>query len=322
MASKPSNQLFNQIKKLVKQKIYQPYYHTIYSFNHGNKFSNNQPLAPPVIVTGIYRSGTTLTTSIMERIGIDFGPQEHKCGGKGEFGYLNRSGFQENFLINDLGRYILHHAGGSGVKLPETKQLQNLDLNHLDDAEFAYYSEAILNDDRVEKKIRRDILTTYGISGINQYFSDYFNTACWGFKDVHAGAYLPTYHRMWPGSKIICVVREPTAFLQSALKLSHQASLATWVDYYQRVIEFEKQVSIHWIIYESLLEKNELVIRQLINFTKACQKVDDALVEDVLKLINPRSKPCNSEIKTGYQPAIQLYQTLKQKAEQAPSLLK
>lgn len=322
MKIKSNNKLFNQIKKIVKHQIYQPYYQKKYSFNHGNKFSSNQPLAPPVIVTGIYRSGTTLTTSIIEKIGIDFGPQEHKCGGRGEFAYLNQSGFQENFLINDLGRYILHYAGGSGVKLPEANQLQSLDLNHLNDADFAYYSEAILNDDRVDKKIRREILTTYGISGINQYFYDYFNTACWGFKDVHAGAYLPTYHRMWPGSKIICVVREPTAFLQSALQLSHQASLATWVDYYQRVIEFEKQVSIHWIIYESLLEKNELVIRQLINFTKASQKVDDILIEDVFKLINPRSKPCTSESKIDDQPAIQLYQTLKQKAEQAQLLFK
>ena len=317
MKSKPQNQLLTKIKKLVKHKIYQPYYHTIYDFNHGNKLSNNQPLAPPVIVTGIYRSGTTLTTSIIAKIGVDFGPQEHKCGGKGELGYLNRSGFQENFLINDLGRYILHHTGGSGVNIPEPCKLENLYLNQLNDADFAYYSEAILNDDRVDKRIRHNILTTYGISGINQYFCDYFDTTCWGFKDVHAGAYLPTYHRMWPGSKIICVVREPTTFLQSALKLSHQASLATWIDYYQRVIEFAKQVPVHWIIYESLLAKNELLIRKLINFIKADHKVNNLLIEDIFKLIKQRKKTHTLEVNTDYQPAIQLYQTLKQKAYQS-----
>ena len=209
---------FNKRKKIIKSVLEKFIFKYTYRLSADVLDEKDRPHTPPFIVTGIYRSGTTLVTSFLEALGVDLGPEEHKFQNVGRLAALdlNPDGFQENFLINDLGRYILQYAGGSGVEFPSFKKLGALSLSAFDNVDFAYYAIKVLNDDRVDGQIRRQILNHYNISNINQYFYDHFDTNLWGFKDVHSGAYMPIYLKKWHNAKWICVFREPSSFLKSA----------------------------------------------------------------------------------------------------------
>jgi hypothetical protein len=144
------------MQKSLKYQIRDTFYKPLYKFRYRciskNSGLTSQPLTSPVIITGIYRSGTTLCSSIIENIGVDLGPEAHKCGGIGNFRKLNSEGFQENFLVNDLGRYILYVNGGTGINFPDANILSSFSLEKIDDSDFAYYSEIFINDDRVDTR--------------------------------------------------------------------------------------------------------------------------------------------------------------------------
>ena len=294
-------------------------YKTSYYFAAQKVAAKNIPLTPPFIICGIYRSGTTLTTSILEKMGIDLGPENHKFQGVGKLVNLNPEGFQEIFLMNDLGRYILHYLGGSGIVFPDPEKVSKLDLNSLSDADFSYYSEIVLDDDRIKQEVRRDILTKYGVSRLNQYFCDYFDTSFWGFKDVHCGVYIPVYLKMWPGSKFICVVRNPASFLKSAQDLSPGIPINTWLDYYQRILGFEKIAEIYWVIYENLLNKDRDLLQGLINFVKGKQDaIDDRQLEAISHIIrNPKYHADHLSLENQPEEVRRMYLLLQNKSQES-----
>jgi hypothetical protein len=185
--------------------------------------------------------------------------------------------------------YFLKLAGGSGIKFPDLNKLIQIDLGSINDKEFAYYSEMVLKEDRINAKIRRNILRNYSITNINQYVYDYFDTSCWGFKDVHSGIYMPLYLKLWPNSKIVCIFREPVSFLSSATKLSPNVTYDIWIEYYKRIIKIEKHNPVYWICFEDLLQKNINVIKGLMSFIGKTAKElqSDAYINSLLKIIKP-----------------------------------
>jgi hypothetical protein len=306
------------LKYHIRDTLYKPLYKLQYNWSSKSHSSTSRPLTSPVIITGIYRSGTTLCSTIIEKIGVDLGPESHKCGGVGNFRNLNSEGFQENFLVNDLGRYILYINGGSGIDFPNINILSNFSLEKIDDSDFAYYSEKFVNDDRVFPHIRKTILRNYGISGINQYFYNHFDTRSWGFKDVHSGVFLPVYEKFWPGCKFVCVFRKPCAFLRSALALNDKVTLQTWLDYYNRVSQFEDEVNLFWLPYEEVLNKNEELIKKLVKFITGSGSIDNV---DIKALLQPVRTPVrktqnldDEEMKELNREAYELYKELLNKS--------
>jgi hypothetical protein len=224
------------------------------------------PKTPPLIILGLYRSGTTLTASLVERLGVDLGPVEHRLAGIGRLKELNPDGFQENFMMNDLGRYILYHAGGSGARFPAFERLCALNLERLSDSDLAYYAEVVENDDRIDPLLRAQVLRTYAVSNINQYFCDFFDTTLWGFKDVHAGLYLPVYLRKWQGARLVVVFRHPAAFMKSIAKYWRGVTLDSWIEYYRRVLDATCESEVYWVCYEQLLEREPRTLSGLYQF--------------------------------------------------------
>lgn len=235
---------------------------------------------PPIVVTGIYRSGTTLLARLVQSMGVDFGPAEHSLQGKGHLGHLNPDGFHENFLMNDLGRYILYCSGGSGVEWPEPDKISQLHIQNLDDADFKQYSRTVLKDTRIDNSVREDVLDNYNLAELKQYFLDFFNTSFWGFKDVHAGVYLDLYREIWPGARIVCSVRHPAAFLKSALKLTKHATTSIWVEYYQRVIDNDAG-DIMFVCFEELLAGNHYLVQALARFLE--KDISEKEAQDILE---------------------------------------
>lgn len=274
--------------------------------------SRDVPLTPPFIIAGIYRSGTTLVASLLERLGVDLGPQEHRCQGIGPLAFLNPHGFQENFLMNDLGRFILHYLGGSGVSFPDLALVLNLDLRSLDDADFAYYSARVLHDVRVSDRVRESVLRQYSVSNLDQYFCDHFDTSCWGFKDVHSGIYMPAYARMWPDATWVCIFREPSSFLESARRLSAEVAPRLWVEYYRRVMQFEHRVDIHWVAYEDLMSCDEATLYELISLVKGHTDGMDILA-NLLQVIDPSAVHRRGSTLEGLGEASELYRELRRK---------
>jgi len=286
MAKSKFIRLTRKLKQIRNAKLLNWKQKAYYFRNTDLRPSLNTPLADPIIIAGIYRSGTTLLTSLIESIGVDLGPDDHKLQGIGKLGHLNPNGFQENFLMNDLGRYLLYYAGGSGIEFPDTSKVANLDLSCLNDFDFIYYSAVTLRDDRISDKIRNHTFKHYSISNLNQYFYDHFDTSCWGFKEVHSGIYMSAYHKIWKNAKWLCIYREPSCFVQSAKNLSKDISLKNWIEYYRRVITSEHYLTIHWVSYEDLLNKNEDVLRALISFV-GTNSNDKTIISNLLKIINP-----------------------------------
>jgi hypothetical protein len=306
---------FKNQKKMIKSVFEKFFFKVYYRFSTDLFIDKDEPAAPPFIVTGIYRSGTTLVTSLLEALGVDLGPQEHKFQNKGRLAVLNLNpdGFQENFLINDLGRYILHYAGGSGVDFPNFEKIAKLSFSTFDNADFAYYALKVLKDDRVSNQIRRRVLSHYNISNINQYFCDYFDTALWGFKDVHSGAIMPVYQKKWQKAKWICVFREPSSFLQSAKKLSPNIAEQTWIEYYSRVLQTEPHAKILWIAYEDVLNKNERTIMELIKYVKK-KDTGSETTQKLFAMVDPSLNHGANANENVTDQAAALYQRLRNKS--------
>jgi hypothetical protein len=251
---------------------------------------------------------------LVEEIGVDLGPEDHKLQGIGRLSHLNPSGFQENFLINDLGRYILHHCGGSGKHFPKLSKIDDLKLDSLSDSDFAFYSSKVLNDDRIRPDVRGKVLFHYGVSNLNQYFYDYFDTSCWGFKDVHSGIYMSCYIKTWPDSKWICVFRKPSSFVKSAKQLSKRVSLNTWAEYYQRVMLFDQKVPIYWLSFEDLISKDETLLRSLIGFITGNSCENDSLTR-LMDIINPSAVHYINGNPNDFGSAGEIYEELKKKSD-------
>lgn len=95
-------------------------------FRKSNSVSNKK--VAPLIITGMFRSGTTITASLLQLLGFHAGPKDHLLGAIGPRKSLNPEGFLENYPFMDLSMYVFYLTNSYGDAPPEKDQLEKLNL--------------------------------------------------------------------------------------------------------------------------------------------------------------------------------------------------
>lgn len=137
-----------------------------------------------VVVLALPRSGSSLLSGILHRLGVDMGSKKDMNSGK----FFNKYGCYENYELFDLNREILYHSGSLGGwnDIPNNRRLKK--------TVKAYKS-------RIKKTIRK------------------YEKNLWGWKDPFITHSIPYFHNYLNNPHYIFLKREVDKVVNSQLKL-------------------------------------------------------------------------------------------------------
>lgn len=238
----------NIFEDLINRLTYQ---YTILNSNidTDSRMTSNPDLTP-LWITGMFRSGTSITTNLIHQMGMDIGPQQDLLKAKGGRANLNPDGFFENFLMMELSLHIFSKLNSWGDQPPLIEQVNSFDLNTIDYREFVYDSIVNFHDDRLSNKNKSRILQKYYPSNLNQYFNKCFNKH-FAIKNPHFLLLYPILDKYWPNSKYLVVFRNPYETIESAKKVSPRVNLELYYQYYSRIIHHSNAI---------FLDYNQLIL--------------------------------------------------------------
>ena len=274
---------------------------------------------PPFIVTGIYRSGTSVASRITQSLGIDFGPKEHFLQPVGKIANLNPEGFEENFFFDHLGHFLLRSAGGNGLSPPSADVMRAMDIGALRDEDFWYFCTSAHRDDRIMSSVYDEFFYRYNISNIDAYIEDRFEKCTWGFKDVHAGFYSETIDRRWDGASRLVMFRDPESFLRSAKNIARKVTIDPWIQYYTRVLDDLDTDRTLLVSYDQLKERPDKIIAGIARFVGAHRERNGGGRADVdwrplVNLVKPNSRTTHEQAGPSGE-AWQLHEALLRRAD-------
>ena len=187
-----------------------------------------------LIITGMHRSGTSLTTSLLQSTGIYIGDRLMD-GGNG-----NTKGHFEDLDFVELHRRCLTQQGVNR----EGWTTQN---------NFAFTSEYFVQAKNLIKAKN--------------------NQPIWGWKDPRTTLFLDAWQNLIPNAKFVFVYRSPWDVVDSLFrrgdlifKQDPVIAIQTWVSYNQTILDFCKQTKHPWILLriEDVINHPQLII-ELIN---------------------------------------------------------
>src|SRR5262245_59259758 len=85
---------------------------------HGNLTTGSAP-PPGIVVMGVFRSGTSVTCAMLEKLGVCFGPHQTMLGPEPE----NPLGYFQHTGIRDINGRLLRSAGGDETRPGEPGSL-------------------------------------------------------------------------------------------------------------------------------------------------------------------------------------------------------
>ncbi|WP_299880365.1 sulfotransferase [uncultured Cocleimonas sp.] len=248
------------------------------------QLANKTPLKSrpesPIIIIGMHRSGTTLTTLLLEDLGVSMGCEQQISTSEDLF-------FQR---LNEL-LLALSNATWDNPK-SFSSILKNQDWN-------LALTKVISHELSKSKSIR------FSTNPCRQN-----KRKLWGFKDPRNTYTLPIWLNIFPNAKVINILRNGESVASSLLNrgnnnlkegkslslvsLSTSLSLDLWAEY---VMEAHKNCSAlsdeqyFELKYETLLESPETTIRQILNFLEI-----DANQEEVNKAVSRVKYPNNHPV--------------------------
>jgi glycosyltransferase involved in cell wall biosynthesis len=217
-----------------------------------------------VIVAGMHRSGTSLTAGLLERLGVDMGPDLVPAD------RANRRGYFED---RDVVR--LHQRAFAGRFPPSGSG--HADWGWTPDASIAPHDLVRWQPDGRELVARR------AATGRR-----------WGFKDPRATIVLDFWHPLLPAPAYVGVYREPTRVADSMQRLGAEVFLRNpgyawkiWKLYNERLLDFarrhrERFVLINADALESHLGRLPALLRERLGLAVADVDLRDALSTGLL----------------------------------------
>lgn len=227
-------------------------------FDVTKKLSPDNALQP-LWVTGLFRSGTSITTKIIATLGGDLGPANELLQAKGPRKKLNPDGFFENYLFMDLSMFILHKLGSWGDKPPSASQIANFDLNSIDHAEFCEFTLVEVHDDRISNKDKSSVLKRFSAKHLDAYLKTQFQGIP-VVKNPHFCLMPELLNKFWPSGTFLVVFRDPEATLLSAQKVTPRANEELYNTYYERMLAQPNAV---FFCYEDMLCNPALSVQTL-----------------------------------------------------------
>lgn len=241
--------------------------------------------APPLLISGIFRSGTSITTRILSNAGFDAGPPEHLL----QATEINPDGYFENYFFMDLSRYLFELTNSYGDNPPAETDVEKIELKDLRDDDFRKFTLLKIHDDRVKNMNKMRVLRKASIHHMPAYLSN-----CFGkqplIKNPHFSVLEPFFKKVFPGSKRLVVFRNPSDWKRSAQVVSDKSNEALYDRYYKHYLD-SKEAGIIFFNYDELLKSPSDSIDKLLR----ALEIKDANVEELVKLVRKKEKPISDE---------------------------
>ena len=206
----------------------------------------------PTWVTGLFRSGTSITTQLLETLGMDLGPKDHLLKAKGDRASWNPKGFFENYLFMDWSLSAFEELEAWGHVPPLIEKTMKYTINDLDYKQFVYQSIVEIHDDRISNLNKIKVLRRYSPKLFNEYLKKEFR-APFAIKNPHFSVLFPILIKYWPKGKFLVVYRNPDASIESAQKIAPIIDYSLYVAYYKPLTEME-EAEVIYFSYDSLME--------------------------------------------------------------------
>lgn len=248
----------------------------------------SQSKPPVLIVTGMHRSGTSLTASLLQQVGVNIG--EQLVGAD----YGNIKGHFENIEFVNFHKALLHSQGidelGSAAK-------QKIPIEEL----AIKKAQSLINKNQ-------DLAHP------------------WGWKDPRTTLFLELWHQLLPDAYFIFVYRSPWEVIDSLYRRATDSSLnqhpemaaRLWIHYNKKILDFYQNNSAHCLLANvyKIGNNSSAFIQAIhekfqINLSHPSQEQfePDLLVNDILGTSRPQL------IKHCFPESIDLYLQLEAHAE-------
>ena len=229
----------------------------------------------PLLISGIFRSGTSITTNILSKAGFDVGPTKHLLQATA----INTDGFFENYFFMDFSRYLFQLTNSYGDNPPDATLVANIKLEDVNDDEFRKFTLLEIHDDRVKNINKMRVLRKVSVHYMNAYIS-----ACFCkrplIKNPHFSVLEPFFKNAFPNSKRLVVFRNPCDWKRSAQIVSAKSNEALYDSYYNYYLQSEDP-GVIFFNYDQLLNDPKGSIQKLL---KALE-VENGDVEALSKLV-------------------------------------
>ncbi|MBZ0303661.1 MAG: sulfotransferase [Anaerolineae bacterium] len=144
----------------------------------------------PIIVIGMHRSGTTMITDILEKMGLFMGVRQNVM--------------QEAQFFFEINKWLLELSGGSWI-LPETYDSLQRDLRAYN--QVTNYVRFLLNTPRT--------ISYLGVQRYLQFRTPASMNTPWGWKDPRTTYMLPLWLKIFPEARVIHIHRNGIDVAQS-----------------------------------------------------------------------------------------------------------
>jgi hypothetical protein len=236
----------------------------------------------PILITGLFRSGTTITAKLFNEMGYSAGPDEHLLKARGERRILNPEGFLENYFFMDLSTYLFHKTQSWGDIPPTYDVIEKMELLKNDRHKLAKFSIIRLHDDRISNVQKLKILAAYNVCEPGAYLETNFPEKSF-IKNPHFAVLFLYFKKMFPQSPFVFVFREPAAAVNSAKKVSPVADYDLYNAYYREACKEHKtgNLNIVFLSYENLVNDTKHSLQQITMHFKIKNADVEKLAENI-----------------------------------------
>lgn len=242
--------------------------------------------APPLLVCGIFRSGTSITTNILSQAGFDAGPKDHLLQATS----INPDGYFENYFFMDLSRYLFQLTNSYGDNPPDTAAVEKIEVKNLRNDAFRKFTLLKIHDDRVKNINKMRVLRKASVHHMQAYLSH-----CFGerplIKNPHFSVLEAFFKKVFPDSKRLVVFRNPTDWKYSAQMVSDKSNEALYDRYYQHYLD-SNDARIVFFNYDQLLNDPQGSIEKLLD----ALEIKNADAGALSKLVRKKDKAPSNEV--------------------------
>lgn len=263
----------------------------------------------PLWVTGLFRSGTTITTRILSQLGFDLGPENHLLKDLGPRANWNPGGFCENHLFMDWSLSVFEALDAWGHIPPSEEDVRNFDATRLGYKQYVRQCIVEVHDDRISNWNKANLLKKYHPQTADVYLRERFKSRL-AVKNPHFSVLSELLLKHWPKSRFLVVFRNPDANLGSAKKVAQTSDYDLYINYYSRLLN-KPGVDVLYFSYDELIRSPQDSIKAL-----AAAYGLDAPADEVAQLVDPKLNRYQTEMKQDQWPEalLSLYQQMQTKA--------